>query len=288
MHTTLISAEELAQIIDQCVVFDVQHDLFKPEAGPAAYAAEHIPGAFFLDNTADLAGPKQFENGIPATGRHPLPNRAELAQKLAACGVNQGQQVVVYDGSNGMYAVRLWWLLNWLGHSNVAVLDGGLGAWKVARYPVTSVLPSSKDGDFVASHPTNSLVPIEELVADVAGARQYLVIDARAGERYRGEVEPLDRVAGHIPGAVNRPFQLNLRPDGRFKPAPVLRQEFEALIGSYDVSQVINQCGSGVTACHNILAMTHAGLTGSSLYPGSWSEWSASPDRPVATGPDRG
>jgi thiosulfate/3-mercaptopyruvate sulfurtransferase len=284
MYTTLISVEELAQSIDRCVVFDVQHDLMKPQAGHAAYVNGHIPGAYFMCNNTDLAGPKELVNGIPITGRHPLPNRETLAQKLRESGLNADQQVVVYDASNGMFAVRLWWLLKWLGHEKVALLDGGLKAWQEAKYPLTKEQPAIREGDFLVKHPLVSYVPLEEVVADVAGARQYLVIDARAPERYRGEVEPLHRIAGHIPGAINRPFQNNLRPDGRFKPAFALRAEFDALLNGRLPSTVINQCGSGVTACHNLLAMTHAGLEGANLYPGSWSEWSADATRPVATG----
>jgi thiosulfate/3-mercaptopyruvate sulfurtransferase len=284
MYTTLISVEELAQSIDRCVVFDVQHDLMKPEAGIAAYANGHIPSAVFMCNNTDLAGPKELVNGTPMTGRHPLPNRETLAEKLRKSGLHADQQVVVYDASNGMYAVRLWWLLKWLGHEKVAVLDGGLKAWQEARYPMSKDVPAESTGDFLVRHPLVSYVPLEELVADVASDRRYLVVDARAPERYRGEVEPLDRVAGHIPGAVNRPFQNNLRPDGRFKPAFALRAEFDALLNGRLPSTVVNQCGSGVTACHNLLAMAHAGLDGANLYPGSWSEWSADTARPVAIG----
>jgi thiosulfate/3-mercaptopyruvate sulfurtransferase len=283
VFTTLISVEELAANIDSCLVFDIQHDLFKPEAGRAAYLEGHIPNAHFLDNTADLAGPKDYVNGVPITGRHPLPVREVLAEKLRACGLNADQQVVVYDASNGMFAVRLWWLLQWLGHEKVALLDGGLNAWKAAKYPVSQETPKSKTGDFLVQHPRVSFVPVEELLADVTQSRTYLVVDARAPERFRGEVEPLDPVAGRIPGAVNRPFQQNLRPDGRFKPAPFLRQEFLALMGERDASEIVSQCGSGVTACHNLLAMAHAGLPGANLYPGSWSEWCANPERPMIT-----
>jgi thiosulfate/3-mercaptopyruvate sulfurtransferase len=281
MYATLISVEELAQDIDQFVVFDVQHDLMKPEAGLVAYHEAHIPSAYFMDNNHDLAGPKQVVNGVPITGRHPLPNRETLADKLREAGLHAEQQVVIYDNSNSMYAVRLWWLMKWLGHDNVAVLDGGLGAWKAAKYPVSTQTPPKKSGDFLVKHPLVSFVPLEELVSDVATTRHYLIVDARAPERYRGEVEPLDPVAGHIPGAVNRPFQNNLRPDGRFKPAFALKQEFDTLLNGRSPQTVVNQCGSGVTACHNLLAMTHAGLSGANLYPGSWSEWCADSARPV-------
>ena len=187
-----------------------------------------------------------------------------------------------------MYAGRLWWLARWLGHAEVAVLDGGIAAWQRAGFPVNSRATQAgasprPQGNFVANASLVKAVTSAELLANL-GKNHLQVIDARAGERYRGEIEPMDPVAGHIPGAINRPFALNLRADGLFKPAEVLKQEFNALLGSREPGTVVNQCGSGVTACHNILAMEYAGLEGSALYPGSWSEWCADPSRPVATG----
>ena len=273
--TTLISVDELATRIDDCVVIDCRHELTDPTAGPAAYARGHIPGARFLHQDHDLAGPKTGRNG-----RHPLPAREALAERLRACGLRAGQQLVAYDAHGGMYAARLWWLARWLGHAPVAVLDGGLPAWERERLPLSTETPAPRAGDFQAS---------AALTRDVDAARiaagGLTVIDARAGERYRGEVEPMDPVAGHIPGALNRPFALNLRPDGRFKPAPVLATELGALLAGRDPALVVHQCGSGVTACHNLLAAALAGLPEGALYPGSWSEWCADPARPVATGP---
>lgn len=276
--TTLISAEELAGAIDRCTVIDTRHDLMNPAAGPDAYAAGHIPGAVFLHQDHDLAGEKTGRNG-----RHPLPDRETLAARLRAAGLEPGRQLVAYDGNGGMFAVRVWWLARWLGHREVAVLDGGVDAWSRAGFPLSRETPAPRDGRFVAAEASVASVDTGAVLANLA-SRERLVVDARAPERYRGEVEPLDPVAGHIPGAVNRPFQQNLRPDGRFKPAPVLRQEFEALLGGRAPETLIHHCGSGVTACHNLLALELAGLPGGALYPGSWSEWCADPQRPVARG----
>ncbi len=279
----LISALELAGCIDQCVVIDVRHDLMKPELGRQGFEQGHIPGAGFLSQDTDLAGAKNGKNG-----RHPLPDRDGLAARLAQCGLSKGQRLIACDAQGGMYAGRLWWLARWLGHAEVAVLDGGIAAWQRAGFPVNAVdkVPAAAvkpAGNFVANTSLVKAVTANELVANL-GKSTLQVIDARAGERFRGETEPMDPVAGHIPGAINRPFGLNLRPDGLFKPAEVLRQEFLALLGSRRAETVVNQCGSGVTACHNILAMEYAGLDGSALYPGSWSEWCADEARPVATG----
>ena len=276
--TTLVSAEELAAAIDHCVVIDCRHDLIDPTIGPAAYAAGHIPGAFFMSQDTDLAGPKNGRNG-----RHPLPDRETLAAKLRAAGLDKGRQLVGYDASGGVYASRLWWLARWLGHREVAVLDGGIDAWRKAGFPVTSEVPAPRPGGFTVGAPLAAAASVDEVLANVT-TKAKLVIDARGPERYRGETEPIDPVAGHIPGAVNRPFGENLRADGRFKPGPALRAEYTAFLGGVDPSNVIHQCGSGVSACHNLLSMAHAGLDTGALYAGSWSEWVADPGRPVATG----
>ena len=280
--TTLISADELAAIIDRCVVVDCRHDLMDPQAGIDGYNAAHIPNALFLSQDHDLAGNKTGKNG-----RHPLPDRDALAARLRAIGLSTGQQLVVYDAQGGMYGGRLWWLARWLGHAPVAVLDGGIGAWQRANFPVTTQITKLAPGNFSAAAPLLGSVSAQQLIDDLS-VHRYQVIDARAGERYRGEVEPMDRVAGHIPGALNRPFAMNLRADGLFKPAPVLRAEFETLLAGRPADKVVQQCGSGVTACHNLLAMEHAGLGTSLLYPGSWSEWSSDEARPVATGASPG
>ncbi len=276
--TTLLSADELAARLDHCLVVDCRHDLADPDSGPAAWAAGHLPGAFFLHQDLDLAGPKTGRNG-----RHPLPDRETLRRRLASIGLSDGRQLVAYDDAGTAFAARLWWLARWLGHREVAVLDGGIQAWRAAGYPLGRETPVARSGTLTPGEPLVASVDAGTILADL-GRGQRLLLDARSPERYRGEVEPLDPVAGHIPGAINRPFQHNLRPDGRFKPAAVLRQEYLALLAGRAAPALIHQCGSGVSACHNLLAMEMAGLPGTALYPGSWSEWCADPARPVATG----
>ena len=282
-YTTLISAEELAATIDQCVVVDSRHDLFQPAKGESDYAQGHIPGAFFISLDRDLSGPK---NG--KTGRHPLPTAQSLRARLESLGLSDQRQLVVYDADNGSFAGRMWWMARWLGHEAVAVLDGGLRAWREAGYPTSTDSPApAKPGKLSERAPLEQAVSVEHLMADQS-IRAERIIDARAPERWRGDTEPLDPVGGHIPGALNRPLQNNLRPDARFKPAEVLRQEFLALLAGHDPRHVVHSCGSGVSACHNLLAMHHAGLAGSRLYPGSWSEWCADPSRPMARGNEPG
>jgi thiosulfate/3-mercaptopyruvate sulfurtransferase len=237
----------------------------------------HIPGARFMHMDRDLSGAKTGRNG-----RHPLPDAAALAAMLGAAGIDAAKQVVAYDQNRGMWASRLWWLLRWLGHDAVAVLDGGLDKWNAEGRPLTSELPTPAAATFAARTP-GPAASASEILDHLADA-SILVLDARAPERYRGDLEPLDAVAGHIPGARNRPYNENLTPQGIFKPAPLLRAEFAALLGPASPAAVVHQCGSGVTACHNVLAMAVAGLAGSRLYPGSWSEWIADPARPVARG----
>ncbi len=279
--TALVGADELAARLDDCLVVDCRHDLDDPEAGPAAWSVGHLPGAFFLHQDTDLAGPK---NGC--NGRHPLPDREAIRARLESIGLADGRQLVAYDDSGGAYAVRLWWLARWIGHPEAAVLDGGIQAWRRAGYPVDRVKPVAQPRGALSLRA--SLVPWVEVDAVLAALQRAdrTIVDARTPERFRGEVEPFDPVAGHIPGAVNRPLQRNLRPDGRFKPPAVLRDEYLALLAGRDPATLIHQCGSGVTACHNLLAMEVAGLPGGALYPGSWSEWCADPARPVATGPE--
>jgi len=259
------------------IVFDVRHDLAQPDAGLDAWRSGHVPGAFHLHLDHVLSGAKTGANG-----RHPLPDRSALAAHLAGLGVGPSTQVVAYDAHGGMFAARLWWSLRWLGHDAVAVLDGGLPAWLAVGGELESSVPAARSpGSFVARA---SLVPVVSL-ADVAaalGSDSLLLVDARSPDRFRGENETLDPVGGHIPGAVNRFFKDNLGPDGRFRDAASLRAEFERLLAGRDAAGSAMQCGSGVTACHNLLAMQVAGLEGASLYPGSWSEWCADPERPVA------
>ena len=277
---TLVTVEQLRDHLEDpgwCVI-DVRHDLMNVTAGRRAYEAGHIPGASFAHIDDDLSGAKTSRNG-----RHPLPRREDLVQAFRRWGVDDDTQVVAYDAQGGNFAVRLWWLARWLGHARVAVLDGGWPVW-LARTGLSSTEQSVRAAGKFSDRPSlMPLVEVDEVVRNL-GKRQRLVLDARTPERYRGEQEPIDPVAGHIPGARNRPWQRNLNPDQTFKSAAALRQEFEATLGSTAPRQVAHQCGSGVTACHNLLAMEIAGLTGSALYPGSWSEWIADPARPVVVG----
>lgn len=274
----LVSPEELARHLDDpdWIVIDTRHDLMNPEKGPKAYAEGHIPGAYFMHVDYDLAGPKTGK-----TGRHPLPDLQEFAAKLNERGVGPGRQVVVYDDLMGNYAVRLWWMLHWLGHDKVALLDGGFPLWVKEGRPVTKDVPPPRKGAFVPRPQLGGAVDVH-YVDRFRESPEVRVVDARNAERFAGKAEPVDPVAGHVPGAINRFWQKNLDAEGRFKAAAALRAEFDALLGGTDPTQVVHMCGSGVTACHNIFAMELAGLSGSKLYPGSWSEWCADPARPVA------
>jgi thiosulfate/3-mercaptopyruvate sulfurtransferase len=276
--STLIDAVALRARLDAgapIVLLDCGFDLADPAAGERAYAAGHLPGAVYVHLDRDLSGAKTGRNG-----RHPLPDRAEFARRAGAWGIAPGVQAVAYDAQGGPYAARAWWLLRWLGHAASAVLDGGPAAWlEAGGASTTDIAPPPARPPYPAGAPAMPTIDAPALLA-VLGRRP--VLDARAAERFRGEVEPLDPVAGHIPGALNRFFKDNLGPDGRFRPAAELRAAFAALGGQ--PPQWVHQCGSGVTACHNLLAMEHAGLAGSALYAGSWSEWCADPARPVARG----
>jgi thiosulfate/3-mercaptopyruvate sulfurtransferase len=280
MLTTLIGTSELAARLGDpaVVIVDVRHDLAQPDAwGLAEYRKGHVPGARFAHTDRDLSAPKTGRNG-----RHPLPDPAACAAVFGRLGIDAGKQVVAYDQGVGMYAAHLWWMLRSLGHDAVAVLDGGYALWTREGRPVTTETPAFKAADFPARG-----VPATVDAAAVAASlatRSLLLIDGRARERYRGDVEPFDPVAGHIPGAVNRPFPENLDADGRFKTAARLAAEFGALTAGHGAGAVVHYCGSGISACHNLLAMTHAGLAPTRLYPGSWSEWCADPARPVARG----
>jgi thiosulfate/3-mercaptopyruvate sulfurtransferase len=279
-YPTLIGAPELIhhQGDPDWRIFDCRHDLRDPDFGRRAYAASHLPGAQFLHLDEDLSGPMSGTNG-----RHPLPDPAQLVGRLEACGVGNHTQVVAYDDAGGMFAARLWWLLRWLGHHRAAVLDGGLQAWGRAAGELSQQTPRYPPRPYVMA-----LAPLKVDVTGVQaklGKTDMLLIDARSPDRFRGENETLDPVGGHIPGAINHWFRENLDANGCFKQASELRKQFGALLKGHEPHQVVHQCGSGVTACHNVLAMEAAGLPGSRLYAGSWSEWCADPARPVATGP---
>ena len=281
----LIRAEalqaRLANQPDGVLVVDCSFDLADPAAGRRAYEGGHIPGARYVGLEDTLSAPKTGRNG-----RHPLPDRARFATAMAALGADDDTLIVACDNAAGMYAARLWWMLRWCGHERTVVLDGGVAAWKADGLPLATGAPSTRQpGRFSLRAPLVSTIDYEGVKANIASGER-LVLDARAPDRFRGENETLDPIGGHIPGARNRLFRDNLAADGRFKPADVLRREFAALFGARSPGTIVNQCGSGVTACHNLLAQEAAGLGGALLYPGSWSEWSAQPGAPIATGPE--
>jgi len=270
---------------DLCIL-DCRHDLARPLAGREQYSQGHIPGAVFASLDDDLAGARTADSG-----RHPLPERAALVARLQAWGARKGGRIVVYDASEGSYAARAWWLLRWLGHERVAVLDGGWPAWIAAGGPISHALPPAAQGDFTERPSLQAVRSLAQVVvlaesASSSAAPAGVLIDARAPDRYAGLNETVDPVAGHIPGARNRFWRLNLGPDGRFKPAAQLRQEYEELLQGRSASELTAQCGSGVTACHDLLALQVAGLPGAALFPGSWSQWITDPSRPVVTGSD--
>ena len=274
---TLVDAATLHAHVDDpaWLVVDVRHQLSDTAYGERAYASGHIPGAVFLHCDRDLSGPTTGRNG-----RHPMPDPDLLAARLGEIGIGPATQVVVYDDAQGMIAGRLWWLLRWLGHDRVALLDGGLPAWLAAGGAMTDVMPTLTAARFVA-RPRAVRVDADYVLERIETPHMVLV-DGRGADRFRGENETIDPVAGHIPGAINRCFKDNLLPDGHFKPAADLRAEWLAVLAGATADQVVHQCGSGVSACLNVLAMEIAGLPGSQLYPGSWSEWCADPGRPVA------
>ena len=283
-YTTLIPADELARAIERpdWRVIDCRHDLVDPDHGRLAYTDGHLPGAHFLHLDDDLSARPTGRNG-----RHPLPDPAALALRLGAFGIDRGTQVVAYDDSGGIFAARLWWLLRWLGHRRVAVLDGGFRAWCATAGKLSSRrLPPTSETRFEIAT-TDGHVVADDVAAGLERG-DIVLVDARSPDRYRGENETLDPVAGHVPGARNRFFHDNLDREGRFKPPTTLATEFRHVIGDVHPAQVVHMCGSGVTACHNLLAMEAAGIVGSKLYAGSWSEWCSAPERPVAVGPDAG
>jgi thiosulfate/3-mercaptopyruvate sulfurtransferase len=281
--TTLISAAALRDLVGKpdIAVIDCRFDLMNPEGGRRAYLEGHIPGARHADLNRDLSAP------ITATsGRHPLPSPDDFAGTLARLGVGRATQVIAYDDSAGAFAARLWWMLRWVGHPAAAVLDGGIKAWVseggALQAGEETPLPTTRDRP-VSQADTAAVIGTAELERRLSDPA-FLLIDARAGERYAGTVEPIDAVAGHIKGAVNQPFSANLGADGRFLPAAALRQVWEKRLAGRSPTQVAAMCGSGVTACHNLLGLEVAGLRGARLYAGSWSEWIRDPHRPIARG----
>ncbi|MCG8324484.1 MAG: sulfurtransferase [Thiotrichales bacterium] len=274
MYSTLISVSDLAQQLNDpdWVIVDCRYDLMQAAAGRTAYLENHIPGAVYADVHDDLSGPPLTDHG-----RHPLPSAPALNKLFCRLGIDAAVQVVVYDAAGGCFAGRLWWLLHYMGHDAVALLDGGWQAWTAAGHQCRAGAEQNTGRPFSGAPRDDWLVRLEQVAAET------FLVDSRDPARYRGEVEPVDRVAGHIPGAVNRFWQENLQADGRFKPAAVLREEFDTLYTQAGSGRPVFYCGSGVTACHNLLAVAHAGLQPARLYAGSWSEWCSDPEREVAT-----
>ena len=279
--TTLISASQLRAGLDAgepVVILDASFDLADVQAGERSHAQGHLPGARYVHLDRDLCSAKTGRNG-----RHPLPTREAFSAIVGGLGVTPATQVVALDRQGGMVAARLWWMLRWLGHANVAVLDGGVATWTAEGGALEASIPKPLDAApaYPECQPLVAVVDADEVMVRLG---RTPLLDARAPERFRGDVEPLDTQAGHIPGARNRFFKDNLDASGRFKPAATLHSEFAPLVGAANAADVVHQCGSGVTACHNLLAMEVAGFSGSALYAGSWSEWSSDPSRPLAKG----
>lgn len=278
-YTHLISPDILNQHVNDrnWIIFDCRFSLADTNAGAKAYRFGHIPNARYAHLNNDLSSPV-----TDLTGRHPLPSFSLLADKLGQWGVTNQSQVVVYDDASGAFAGRLWWLLRCMGHDKVAVLDGGIKHWQKQGYAVTTTLPTIEPAIFRIYLDENQWLNAAQ-VRDKLAAKTIKLIDARTSERYRGQQELIDPVAGHIPGAINRAFQLNLNTNGLFLSADILREQFKQMLGDTSPEQTVHMCGSGITACHNLLAMEYAGLTGSKLYAGSWSDWIRNKNRRVCT-----
>jgi thiosulfate/3-mercaptopyruvate sulfurtransferase len=278
--TTLIDTATLARQLDRSdlVLFDCRFDLADTGWGESEYAAAHLPGAQYLHLDRDLSGPITSHGG-----RHPLPDPREFARRMATRGVGVDCQLIAYDQGNGAYAARLWWLARWIGLHHIAVLDGGFAAWRNAGLPLVQDQPRPTPRELPVRVDENAWLT-SEAVDSLRLAPGNLLVDARGAERFAGRNETIDPIAGHVPGARSAPFTGNLGTDGNFLSAPELRQRWQTLLGYLPASSLIAMCGSGVTACHNLLALEHAGLTGARLYAGSWSEWIREPARPIATG----
>jgi thiosulfate/3-mercaptopyruvate sulfurtransferase len=279
MHTTLITAADLVpHIADPAwLLIDCRFDLSDPAAGEKLYRRDHIPNAIYASLDRDLSGPL-----VAGTGRHPLPSPNAFAETLSRWGISEQMQVIAYDADNSAYAARLWWMLRWVGHHAVAVLDGGYNAWRAAALPVSGDVPRRDSTHFIARPQRAAWLDAAEVQQRVARS-DWRLLDARGPERFAGEVEPIDPVAGHVAGAHNHPFVRNLSADGRFLPADELRARFAATQNGVGDEHTIAMCGSGVTACHLLLGLEIAGKSGARLYPGSWSEWITDPSRPIAT-----
>ncbi len=285
MYTTLIQVAELDALMSRApadaslAILDCRHELSRPEWSDHAYAEGHVPTAIQAHLDRDLSGPITAESG-----RHPLPDVTKLAETLSRWGIDDRVQVVAYDQGNGMYASRAWWLLRWAGHPKVAVLDGGFAAWQEAGLPVTREPGALAPRTFVprlTPHAALSTAEVQQALAD----RSIALVDARGADRFAGQNETIDPVGGHVPGASNRPFAKNVDARGRFLPAAELRRQWTAALAGRPAADLVAMCGSGVSACHNLLALEIAGLSGARLYPGSWSEWIRDARRPIARGP---
>ncbi len=282
MYQTLITTEELVPNLSSAdwAIVDCRFSLQQPEQGRQAYLQAHIPGAVYAHLNEDLSG----DLAPGTTGRHPLPTPEAFAQTLSNWGIDGSVQVIAYDGGDGsMAAARLWWMLRWMGHDAVAVLDGGLRAWQQGGHPVATGVERRASRTFTPQVRGELAATTDEIAASLHDST-FCLVDVRAAERYRGEQEPIDPVAGHIPGAVNLPFAVTLDADGRFLPPEALRARFQQLFGNTPSEQAVFYCGSGVTSAHTLLALAQSGLGNGRLYAGSWSEWIADPSRPQATG----
>lgn len=278
----LISVEGLQQKIaenQKLIILDSRSDLMDDEYGDAAYAKSRIPKALRVDLGIDLC-----TDITPETGRHPLKPREDLEALMQDLGINDDSHIVIYDDNGGMFAIHLWWILHWLGHENVQVLEGGLNAWQKVGYELETTAPQANQsqGNFIAKTSEFGTVTADDILEDIISSQgQLCVVDARGEARYRGDVEPLDPVAGHIPNAINRPFELNLKEDGTFKDPEILKIEWMAFLKDHKDQIIVHQCGSGISACHNIFSMYYAKLGITRLYPGSWSEWCKDSNHPV-------
>ena len=283
MYQTLITTDQLAASLNSELIkiFDCRFSLADTEAGRKAYGEGHIPSSIYAHLDDDLSG----EIIAGKTGRHPLPSIVSITETFSKWGIDEKVQVVAYDDKGGMIASRLWWMLKWLGHDAAAVLDGGWQAWENSGYPVSTDTPTPLAKNFRPNPRPEMILPLQDMVKK-SGSGKSLILDARAAERYRGEVEPIDPVPGHIPAAVSAPFALNLDENGYFLTTDQLKARFRDLLGDLPADQAVCYCGSGVSGCHNLLAAAHAGIKGIKLYPGSWSEWITDPQRPVSTGPN--
>ena len=279
VHTTLISTDALASHLDGWAIIDSRYDLKDEAWGRTQYAQAHIPGAVYASLADEMSAPPDGANG-----RHPLPSPDAMAGTFGRLGVGAGIQVVLYDQDDGRYASRLWWMLRYMGHEPVAVLDGGFAKWTLEGRPVRAGEETRPPAAFEGRARQGARLRVDD-VERLIGDPATLLIDARAPERFEGQHETIDRAAGHIPGAVNHFYQWNVGTGGTMLPPEQLREQFQRVMGDRRPEQVVMYCGSGVTACQNLLAMEHAGLPGARVYPGSWSEWSSDPARPIAKGP---